>query len=134
MACGCRKVKDRQDRIIELNDRIAASEDRIERASLLAQKKIAETEDEISQNCVVSFFKKFFKLILLQIPLITILMVLVITVILVYLIVSMIAKTFFNKEIGGIMSPFAIYKNLKNSLIAKSIENMKEKIEQYRNG
>ena len=134
MACGCRKAQEKQDRIIELNDRIAATENRIERASLLAQKKITETNVEIRQNKVVNFFRKLFKLILLQIPFITILMVLVITVVMIYMIVSLIAKSLFNKEIGGMMSPFTIYKNIKNSLIAKSIDNMREKIEHYRNG
>ena len=130
MACGCRKAQEKQDRIIELNERIAVSLDDVERESLIEQKMKIETDD---QNCVIRFIKKFFKLILLQIPLITILMVLVITVLLVYNIVSLIAKVFFNKEIGGMMSPFAIYKNLKNNFIAKSVKNMKEKIEQYRN-
>ena len=132
MAC-CRKVQEKQDRIIELNNRIATSQSRVERASLAAQKKITETNVEIRQNRVVKFFGKFFKLILLQIPLITISMVLILVFLILFNITSLIAKTIFNKEIGGIISPFAIYNNIRTSMIAKSIENMKEKIEQHRN-
>jgi len=134
MACGCKKVKEKQDRIIDLNDRIERAQNRIERTSLVTRRTIAETSVGISQNRVVKFFKKFFNLILFQIPFFCIIFVLVITGVLLYFLTSLIAKVLFNKEIGGMMSPIAIYKNLKNNVISESIKNMKQKIEERKYG
>ena len=133
MGCGCKKVQEKQDRIIDLNDRIERSQNRVERASLMAQRTITETNVEIGRNRVVKFFKSLFNLILFQIPFYVIIFTLVITFMMVYFLISLVAKTLFNKEIGGIMSPFAIYNNLKNNFVSESIKNMKEKIEKRRN-
>jgi len=111
MACGCKKVKEKQDRITDLNDRIEKAQNRVERASLVTQRKITETSVGIGQNRVVKFFKNLFRLILLEIPFYTIIFTLVVAAVLLYSLISLVAKTIFNKEIGGMMSPFAIYNN-----------------------
>ena len=133
MACACKKVQEKQDRLIELNNRIEASQNRIERASLTTQKTIVETQIGMRKNKIFTFLGKLFRTVFFQIPFITVAVVMILAILLVYMIASLIAKVFFNKEIGGIISPFAIYNNIKNSTISKSVENAKLKIEKYRN-
>jgi hypothetical protein len=87
----------------------------------------------LQKNIVTRFFRGLMQL-LFQVPLMIILFAIVGTVLLVYFLLSVIFRVVFNKDIGGVMSPFAIYANLKNSAVAASIKNMKQKIEERRNG
>ena len=131
MACACRKVQEKQERIIDLDKRIGASQNNVERAALSAQKAIAETD--IGGNKIFRFIKKFFLLIIFQIPLALIMGTLVVITLIMYTIISTIAKTLFNKEIKGILSPLDTYNKIKDSALAQSVDHMKEKIGKFRN-
>jgi uncharacterized membrane protein len=128
MACACRKSQEKQDKIIELNRRIAATQDQTNRDSLIAEREIIENSDDDDQNKVVKFIKRFLFLVIIKIPFIIIMTVLVIIVLFLRMIISAVAKGIFNKEIGGIKSPLETYEKLKNSAVASAARNMREKI------
>jgi len=128
MACACRKVEEKQKRIIELNRRIAATTNQTTRDSLIAEREVVENTDVDNQNKVVKFIKNFLFLFIVKIPFMTLITILVILVLFLRMIISAIAKHIFNKEISGIKSPLDTYEKLKNSALANTARNMKEKI------
>jgi len=134
MACACRKVQEKQDRLVELNRRLSIVQNDDERTSLMKEKDKVEAEDTGEcKNKFVRFISQFFKLFFIQIPFVLTMTVLVIVVLIVKQIIALIAKTLFNKEIPGVMSLITTYANVKESTTKKLVDTIKEKIEIQRN-